>query len=140
MNSVEDDFLQRLSRGLRVEQDEYDQICFDLPPENLAQALAKRFETTRETQTLVEAARLYSRAGFLYETLEVCSRAPRVTELRKIIQKILPRVQNDYPGIRMVGKLLEDAFIVVDLVSGQIVRFPPLMPATMLARPGTAQN
>ncbi len=134
MISVEDDFLSRLARGLLIEQDEYDQLCQDLPPETLALALAKRFEQTNETQELVESARLYARAGLLYETLEICSRAPNIRELQKIIQKILPQVQKEYPEIRMVGKLLEEAFLVIDLTSGKIIRFPPLMPATMTDR------
>ena len=131
MNSVEDDFLVRLTRGQLIEQDEYDQLWQDLPPEELARALAKRYAHTNETQALVEAARLYTHAGFLYEALEVCSRAPRISELRKITQKVLPQVQREYPGIKLVGKLLDEAFIVIDLESGEIVRFPPIIPATM---------
>jgi hypothetical protein len=132
MISVEDDFLARLSRGLLIEQDEYDQIYQDFPPEILASALAKRFEQTNQTQTLVEAARLYIHAGLLYEALELCSRAPRTPELQKIIQKALPQAQKEYPQTRLIGKLLEDAFIVIDLTTGKIVRFPPLMPATII--------
>jgi hypothetical protein len=133
MLSIEDDFLQRLARGLLIEQDEYDQIFADLPAEALAQALAKRFEITGETRTLVEAARLYSRAGYVYETLELCSRSPNLPELKKILLHTLPQVQQNYPDTRLVGKLLEEAFIVIDLTSGKIVRFPPLMPATMIS-------
>ncbi len=90
MKSVEDDLLQRIARGLLIEQDEYDQLWQDLPPAELARALAKRHAHTSETQSLVEAARLYAHAGFLYEALEVCSRAPRVPELRKITRKCSP--------------------------------------------------
>jgi hypothetical protein len=133
MLTVEDDFLHRLARGLLIEQDEYDQIFEDLPAEALAQALAKRFEITGETRTLVEAARLYSRAGNLYDTLELCSRSPNLPELKRILHAALPQVQRDYPGTRLVGKLLEEAFIVIDLTNGKIVRFPPLMPATILS-------
>ena len=131
MKSVEDALLQRIARGLLIEQDEYDQLWQDLPPEELARALAKRHAHTNETQSLVEAARLYAHAGFLYEALEVCSRAPRVPELRKITRSVLPQVQQEYPQTRLVGKLLEEAFIVIDLESGEIVRFPPLISGTM---------
>lgn len=140
MISVEDDFLRRLARGLLIEQDEYDQISADLPPEALANALAKRFEITRETRTLVEAARLYLHAGFVYETLELCSRAPNVAELQKILQKVLPQVRREYPETRLVGKLLEEALLVIDLVTGKMVRFPPLMPATMTSAEPTTQE
>jgi hypothetical protein len=133
MISVEDNFLHRLARGLLIEQDEYDQIFADLPPEMLAQALAKRFEITGETRTLVEAARLYASGGFLYQTIELCSRSPNLPQLKKILLQALPQVQQDYPDIRLVGKLLEEAFIVIDLSSGKIVRFPPLIPATMIS-------
>jgi hypothetical protein len=128
MISVEDDFLARLSRGLLIEQDEYDQIYQDFPPEILAAALARRFEQTNQTQALVEAAQLYAHSGFVYETLELCSRAPRSPELQKIIQKVLPQARREYPETRLIGKLLEEAFIVIDLTTGKIVRFPPLMP------------
>lgn len=134
MRSFEDDFLNRLARGLLVEQDEYDQVSQDLPPEELALAFARRFWITNETQALVQAARLYAHAGLIYETLEVCSRSPRSVELQKIQQKVLPLVRKEYPDIRLVGKLLDEAFLVIDLTSGKIVRFPPILPATVLAR------
>lgn len=129
MRSVEDRFLAQLARGGVVSQDEYDQICQDLPPEIVARALARRFDQTGETSTLVEAARLYAQAGFDYEVMEVCSRSPRVRELQHLVEKTLPRLRRDYPGIPMIGKLLEEAFLVIDLNSGKVVRFPPLMPA-----------
>ncbi len=138
MTSIEDQFLHRLARGLLIEQDEYDQLCQDLPPEDLARAMAQRFSQTNEVQALIEAARLYSRAGLFYEALEVCSRSPRVPELQKIIQKLLPQVQRDYPETRLVGKLLDEALLVLDLTTGKIVRFPPIMPTTMTAE--SAEN
>jgi hypothetical protein len=128
--SVEDRFLARLARGALISQDEYDQISEDLPPEILAGALASRFNYTNETRTLVEAARLYLRAGFDCEALEVCSRAVRINELQRIVEKILPRLRRAYPDTRLYGKLLEDAFLVIDLHTGHMDRFPPLMPAT----------
>ena len=129
--SVEDRFLASLARGGLVSQDEYDQITQDLPPEVIASALASRFNYTNETRVLVEAARLYLRAGFDLEALEVCSRGARVSELQKIVDKILPRLRQAYPDTRLYGKLLEDAFLVIDLENGHMVRYPPLMPARM---------
>jgi hypothetical protein len=127
--SLEDKFLARLSRGGLVSQDEYDQLSEDLPPENLAGALARRFNATGETRMLVEAARLYAQAGFDYEVLEVCSRFPRSHELQKLVLKTLPRIRKNYPDIKMIGKLMDEAFLVIDLESGKMVRFPPIMPA-----------
>jgi hypothetical protein len=128
--SIEDQFLKRLSRGGLVSQDEYEQLRQDLPPELLAGALARRFDITGETHMLVEAARLYSRAGFDYEVMELCSRAPRLSELQRLIQKTLPRIRQEYPDIKLIGKLMDAAFLVIDLETGKTVRFPPLMPAT----------
>jgi hypothetical protein len=129
MTSIEDRFLETLARGGLVSQAEYDQMCQDLPPDLLAQALARRFNCTGDTRALVAAANLYHVARLPYETLEVCSRAPRVSELQRMIQKVLPVVQRAYPGERMVGKLMEEAFLVIDLRTGKIIRFPPLLPA-----------
>lgn len=136
MKSVEDELLTRIARGLLIEQDEYDQVWQDLPPEELARALVKRHAATKQIQALVEATRLFEHAGLLYEALEACSRAPRLPELRQVVQKILPQVQREYPGTKLVGKLLEEAFIVIDLETGEIVRFPPLIPATTNAGDG----
>jgi len=127
--TVDDKFLARLSRGGLVSQDEFDQLSRDLPPENLAGALAKRFISTVEARVLVYAARLYARAGLEYEVLELCSRSPRLQELQKLVQKTLPRIRKDYPDIKMVGKLMDEAFLVIDLETGKIVRFPPILPA-----------
>jgi hypothetical protein len=129
--SIEDDFLNRLARGLAVEQEEYDQLSHDLPMQDLALAFSMRYGYTHEIQALVESARLYSQAGYLYEALEVCSRSPRSSELRRIAQKMILRVQKEYPGIQRIGKLLDEAFLVIDLTSSEIVRFPPILPATM---------
>jgi hypothetical protein len=131
MQSAEDAFLDRLARGQIVAQDEYDQMCDSLPLETIAAALARRFTWTGESRTLVEAARLYALAGFLYEALEVCSRSPHVYGLRQIVLKSLPAVRSAYPGARLVGKLLDEALLVIDLETGKIVRFPPILPATM---------
>ena len=127
--TVDEKFLARLSRGGLVSQDEFDQLSKELPPEELAEALAKRFNVTGETRMLVEAARLYARAGLDYEVLELCSRSPRLQELQKLVQKTLPRIRKDYPDIKMIGKLMDEAFLVIDLETGKIVRFPPLLPA-----------
>ncbi len=127
--SLEDRFLAKLARGGLVSQDEYEQLRQELPPEILAKALARRFDVTGETRMLVEAARLYAQAGLDYQVLEVCSRSPHLPELRRFIQKTLPRIRQEYPDTRMVGKLMDEAFLVIDLDTGKIVRFPPLMPA-----------
>lgn len=129
--SIEDRFLARLARGLAISQDEYEQMSADLPPEILAEALARRFEITEETQSLVEAARLFEVAGFDYEALELCSRSPRLRQLQTIVQKILPRVRASYPETRWVGKLTDQAFLVIDLQTGSLTRYPPIFPATM---------
>ncbi|HEX9018848.1 MAG TPA: hypothetical protein VF806_06660 [Anaerolineaceae bacterium] len=131
--AVEDLLLERIARGGLVSQDEYDQLAGDLPPELLANALARRFSVTGESRMLVEAARLYFRAGNYYDALEACSRAPRLHELQKIISQTLPHLRQEYPEthIRLVGKLLEEAFLVIDLTTGAIVRFPPLLPARL---------
>lgn len=125
--SVEDQFLARLSRGGLVTQDEYDQIAQDIPPEEMAAALARRFQATGEQRMLVEAAQLYARAGYDYQVLELCSRSPHAPELRRLLQKTLPHIRRDYPDTRLIGKLLDEAFLVIDLDTGQILRFPPLI-------------
>lgn len=132
--SHEDRFLTRLAHGFNISQDEYEQMSQDLPPEALAEALARRHAVTSETQTLIEAARLYAAAGYDYEALELCSRAPRLRQLQAITQKILPHLRRDYPDTRLVGKLLEPAFIVIDLQTGVITRYPPIYPATMTSQ------
>jgi hypothetical protein len=76
---------------------------------------------------LVEAARLFLRAGFYYQALEACSRAPRLPELQRITAQALPYVRADYPDAPMVGKLLDDVFLVIDLATGKMVRFPSLV-------------
>jgi hypothetical protein len=131
MTSTEDELLERIARGGLVSQDEYDQIREDFPAELLAEALARRFTFTGETRMLVEAAQIFSRLGLHYQALEVCSRSPRLRELQKIVQKNLPRIRQEYPDSPWVGKLLEEAFIVIDTANGQIIRFPPLIPATI---------
>jgi len=108
-------------------------VAGDLPPEVLVVALARRFESTGETRVLVEAACLYAQSGFLYQALEACSRAPRVASLKQIIQQSLPALRLAYPGARWMGKLLDQAMLVIDLDTGRIVRFPPILPATMCA-------
>lgn len=127
--SIEDKFLSRLSRGGLVSQDEYDQLSQDFTPENLAVALARRYNITGETRMLEEAARLYAQAGLHYEVMELCSRFPRSRALQKLVQRTLPRIRKDYPDIKMIGKLMDEAFLVIDLDSGKMVRFPPIMPA-----------
>lgn len=130
MTSIDDEFLSRLARGGYISQDEYDQMAQYLPPELVAQALAARCQSPNDAPLLVEAARLFFRAGKYYEVLEVCSRAPRGAALHQMVQKTLPYLRRDYPGEKRVGKLLDQAFLVIDLETGQIERFPPLMPAT----------
>lgn len=132
--SIEDRFLSRLAGGSAITDDEYGQMSQDLPPEALAPALAKRFLVTGEIPSLVEAARLYAAAGYDYEALELCSRAPRVRQLQGIVKKLLPRVQKDYPDARKVGKLLDEALLVIDLQTGALTRFQPIMPATMTSQ------
>ncbi len=127
--SFEDHFLKKLARGADIAQDEYAQMSQELPDEQLAAALVRRFQKTGEMPVLLEAARLYQRAGQAYAVLEICSRYPHKAEFRKMVQKNLPQVRQEYPGTQWVGKLLEEAFIVIDLQEGTIVRFPPLMPS-----------
>ena len=129
MMSVEDKFLSKLARGGMIGQDEYDQMTQDLPPELVAQALAERFQSVNDVPLLAEAAKLYFRAGRYYDVLEVCTRVSRGDTFHQLIQKALPYLRQDYPGEKRVGKLLDQAFLVIDLETGHIVRFPPLMPA-----------
>lgn len=128
--SIDDEFLQRLARGGLISQDEYDQMAQDLPPEVIAKALADRWQSINDLPLLVESARLFLRAGQYYDALEVCSRVSRGEAFHQVIQKTLPHLRRQYPGERHVGKLLDKAFLVIDLETGHIVRFPPLMPAT----------
>ncbi|NLG95775.1 MAG: hypothetical protein GX491_00285 [Chloroflexi bacterium] len=130
MISYEDAFLRKIARGVNLSQDEYDQMSQDLPPEILAAALVQRHNVTQEVRALIEAARLYLQAGMHYEAIEACSRNPRHPELQRIIRSALPKVREDYPDpdIRQIGKLLNEAFLVIDLLTGEIVRYPPLMP------------
>ena len=136
--SIEDRFLAQLARGGLISQDEYDQMCQDLPSEVIAGALAKRFDVTNETRTLVEAARLYLSAGYHLQALELCSRSVRVSELQKIVDQILPRLRQEYPDTRLLGKLLDEAFLVINLNTGRIDRLPPLMPATIIEAPAAS--
>lgn len=130
--SIEDQFLSRLAEGREISQDEYEQMREDFPPELIASALVRRFRYTEEVRTLIEAAQIYSHAGFDYEAMEVCSRFPRVTAMQKIVQHTLPRLRQEYPGIHFIGKLLDEAFLVIDLNTGKMTRFPPIFPATVL--------
>ena len=79
-------------------------------------------------RTLIEAARLFNEAGKPYQALEVCSRYPKIYELRQDKGKILPLLretyQDDFPATHQVGKLLDEAFLVVDLVSGAVLPTP----------------
>lgn len=127
--SIEEEFLARLARGGLVSQDEWDQLYDLLPPVDLAQALARRFECTGETRMLAQAARLYLRAGLIYQALEACSRAPSLQAHKAIIEQALTRVRREYPETKLVGKLLDEAFLVIDLSTGKMLRFPPLLPA-----------
>jgi hypothetical protein len=127
--SLEEAFLERLARGGLVSQDEYDQTAEYIDPAALACALAQRFSITAEIKFLVEAARLYLYNGQPYHALEACSRAPRARGLQPVIHKALEQVRGDYPDARQVGKLMEEAFLIIDLETGQIARFPPLLPS-----------
>ena len=127
--SIEDAFLTKLAQGGLVSQEEYDQMAQDLPPEIIADALARRYKSTNDLPMLVEAARLYFHTGMYYAVLEVCSRVSHGQAFHTMIQKTLPYLRQDYPDVQMVGKLLDEAFLVINLDSGHIVRFPPLMPA-----------
>lgn len=133
--SAEDRFLEQLAGGYLVSQDEFDQMVQDMPPELIAAALANRYRHSLDIENIVEAARLYFHAGYYYEALELCSRFPRVYRLQQIARKTIPIIRKDYPDIRRIGKLLEHAFLVIDLETGKITRFPPLMPATILESP-----
>jgi hypothetical protein len=125
-------FLERLAWGEEIAQDEYDTICADLDPETLAGALVARFRSTGYASTLLEAARLFLAAGQPFRALEICSRYPHKPEFRRLAQKTLPVLRKEYPGTFQVGRLLEEAFIVVDLRTASVERFPPLMPANGL--------
>jgi hypothetical protein len=125
-------FLQRLARGEEIAQDEYFTICADLDPEILAAALVTRFRCTGYSSALLEAARLFLAAGQPFRVLEICSRYPRKPEFHRLAQKTLPGLRKEYPGTFQVGRLLEEAFLVVDLRTGTVERFPPLMPASGL--------
>jgi hypothetical protein len=130
--SVDDEFLARLACGKLVSQDEYDQLAQDLPGETIAAALAQRFNHTNETRILIEAAKIYIQAGLYLHALEVCSRAQRFSEVQKLIARALPEVRRDYPNVDLIGKLMDEAMLVIDLRNGKITRFPPIMPATSL--------
>lgn len=127
--TAEEAFLARLARGGLVSQDEYDQTAEYLDPAALAQALASRFVCTGETKFLVEAARLYLRSGMPYHALEACSRSPRARGMQAVAGQALAQARGDYPDARQIGKLLEDAFLIIDLDTGRIARFPPLLPS-----------
>lgn len=127
--SLEQAFLERLARGGLVSQDEYDQIVESLDPPALAGALARRFSVTGETKFLLEAARLFLQNDLPYHALEACSRAPRAQGLQAVARKALELARGDYPDARQVGKLMDEAFLIIDLETGQIARFPPLLPA-----------
>lgn len=129
MPSADDRLLARLSDGFSVSQDEYDQVAYDLPPEAIAQALVARWRWTEDARTLLEAARLYLRAGQYYRAFELCTRSPRSSSLRTLAKQILPRIRRDYPDDIVIGKLLDDAFLVIDLRSGKVDRYPGLLPA-----------
>ena len=127
MQSIEDEFLNRLAEGRSIGQDEFDQMAQDLPPDCLADALVRRYHYTNDVRSMVVAAQLYLQAEQPYQALEVCSRFPRVYSLQKLARQILPQVRLEYeePGIYAIGKLLENAFLVIDLKSGKITRYPP---------------
>jgi hypothetical protein len=131
MQSLEDEFLARLARGGLVSQDEWEQIADLLPPDQLASALARRFDLTGESRMLVMAAQLYMRSGDVYHALEACSRAPSLRTLQAVVQQAIPRVQRDYPDAQVIGKLLDEAFLVIDLTTGKMTRYPPLLPARL---------
>lgn len=132
--TAEDRFLSRLANGKTISQDDYNQMVEFIAPETLADALVKRFEFTGDMRTLVEAALLYLQAGYPFKALEVCSRFPKEYALRQVVKKLLPALrqeyQEDYPSTTMVGKLLDEAFLVIDLSTGGVTRYPPIMPST----------
>ncbi len=132
--TYEDRFLARLARGDEIAQDEYDSLLPDLAPEAVAEALVRRFTRTGEHATLAEAAKMYLHVGMIFEALEICSRYPNRYEFRRLTEQILPLARKAYHGTRMIGKLLDEAFLVIDLTSGQMDRYPPLMPATLEGR------
>lgn len=127
--SLDDVFLERLARGGLVSQDEYDQIAEYLDPAALAHALAQRFDSTGDARFLLESARLYLQTGLAYHALEACSRAPRARGMAAVAAQALELARGDYPDARQVGKLMDEAFIIIDLQTGSIARFPPLLPA-----------
>lgn len=133
--SYEDRFLAKLAGGENISQDEFDQMAQDMPLDLIAAALVRRFRWTEDMGTLIEAARLYHRAGQLYDALEICSRYPRVSALQRLIQKIIPVLRAEYgeiyPATEQVGRLHEEAFLVINLTSGEITRFPPLVQSTL---------
>ena len=47
--------------------------------------------------------------------------------------QILPRIRRDYPEDAVIGKLLDEAFLVIDLRTGKVERFPGLLPAREMA-------
>ncbi len=132
MNS-EERFLSRLGSGANISQDDYNQMAEFIAPEALARALVRRFECNEDIRALQEAARLFLLADLPYQALEVCSRYPKIYALQKLTQEILPHLrqayQEEYPSTHMVGRLLEEAFLVVDLSTGQVTRYPPIMPS-----------
>ena len=127
--SGEEEVLGRLSSGYSVSQDAYDQVAYDLPPEELAQALELRWRWTEDARTLLEAARLYLRAGKYYRAFELCTRQPRSGPLRQLAGQILARIRRDYPDDEVIGKLVEEDFLVIDLRTGRVERYPGLLPA-----------
>ena len=127
--SGEEEVLGQLADGYSVSQDAYDQVAYDLPPEELALALERRWRWTADGRTLLEAARLYLRAGKVYEAFELCTRQPRTSSLRQLANQILPRIRRDYPDDDLIGKLVDADFLVIDLRTGQVERFPGLLPA-----------
>jgi hypothetical protein len=49
--------------------------------------------------------------------------------LRQMANQILPRIRHDYPDDEVIGKLLDEAFLVINLRTGKVERFPGLLPA-----------
>ena len=52
LSSADDGLLARLSDGFGISQDEYDQVAYDLPPDEIAQALVRRWLWTEDARTL----------------------------------------------------------------------------------------
>jgi hypothetical protein len=127
--SAEEEVLGQLADGYNVSQDAYDQVAYDLPPEELARALLSRWRWTEDSRTLLEAARLFLRAEDYYQAFELCTRQPRSSAMRNMAGEILGRIRRDYPEDKMIGKLLDEAFLVIDLRTGRVERFPGLLPA-----------